>query len=49
MAQYQRTMQLPIRAANRVVDGLAGIGSQLIFMAKSLGDTAVATRHIGEV
>jgi phospholipid/cholesterol/gamma-HCH transport system permease protein len=49
MAQYERTIPVPLRAVNRVVDGLAGIGGQLIFMAKSLGDTVAATRHVGEV
>ena len=33
----------------RAADGLAGIGDQLAFMAKSLGDTLFATRHVGEI
>jgi phospholipid/cholesterol/gamma-HCH transport system permease protein len=33
----------------RVADGLAGIGDQLAFMAKSLGDTLFAMRHVGEI
>jgi phospholipid/cholesterol/gamma-HCH transport system permease protein len=33
----------------RVADGLAGIGDQLAFMAKSLGDMLFAMRHVGEI
>jgi phospholipid/cholesterol/gamma-HCH transport system permease protein len=44
-----RTLGAPGRAANRVVDGLAGLGEQLAFMAKSIGDTVFATRHVGEI
>jgi len=33
----------------RAADGLAGIGDQLAFMAKSLGDMLFATRHVGEI
>ena len=39
----------PKRAATRVVDSLVGLGEQLAFMAKSLGDTIFATRHITEI
>jgi phospholipid/cholesterol/gamma-HCH transport system permease protein len=38
-----------VRAFDRVVDGLAGLGEQLMFMAKSLGDTVVAARHVREI
>jgi phospholipid/cholesterol/gamma-HCH transport system permease protein len=34
---------------NRGVDGLATLGEQLTFMAKSLGDIVFATRHTGEI
>lgn len=37
------------RAGDRVVDSLATLGSQLVFMAKSLADVVPATRHIGEI
>jgi phospholipid/cholesterol/gamma-HCH transport system permease protein len=40
---------LPARLGNRIVDGLANLGEQLAFMAKSLRDIAFAIRHGGEV
>lgn len=40
---------MPGRIATRVVDGLANIGEQLSFMAKSLGDLVFALRHGGEI
>jgi phospholipid/cholesterol/gamma-HCH transport system permease protein len=48
-ARSNRALQAPGRAANRVVDSLARLGAQLIFMAKSLGDIVPATRHFGEI
>ncbi len=44
-----RTLGAPGRAVGRVFDGLANIGEQLTFMAKSLFDVIPAGRHIGEV
>lgn len=37
------------RAGDRVVDSLATLGSQLVFMGKSLVDVVPAMRHIGEI
>lgn len=37
------------RAGNRVVDSLANLGSQLVFMAKSIADIVPASRHVGEI
>ncbi|MGH2747479.1 MAG: MlaE family ABC transporter permease [Actinomycetota bacterium] len=47
--QIRRTFALPGRMVNRGIDSLANIGDQLAFMAKSLGDTLFATRHVGEI
>jgi len=43
------TLGIPGRILNRAIDGLANIGEQLAFMAKSLGDVLFAMRHGGEV
>jgi phospholipid/cholesterol/gamma-HCH transport system permease protein len=43
-----RTFGTPGRLFNRGVDGLANIGRQLTFMAKSLWDMIFALRHTGE-
>jgi phospholipid/cholesterol/gamma-HCH transport system permease protein len=48
-AGLRRTFGLPGRLVNRGVDGLATLGEQLTFMAKSLGDIVFATRHTGEI
>ena len=48
-AGLRRTFGLPGRLVNRGVDGLATLGEQLAFMAKSLGDIVFATRHSGEI
>ena len=48
-AGLRRTFGLPGRVVNRGVDGLATLGEQLSFMAKSLGDIVFATRHTGEI
>jgi phospholipid/cholesterol/gamma-HCH transport system permease protein len=48
-ATLSKALNAPGRAATRVVDSLAGIGGQLVFMAKSLGDTVLATKHMGEI
>jgi len=48
-AGLKRTFGAPGRMVNRGVDGLANIGEQLIFMAKSLADIVPAARHGGEV
>lgn len=40
---------LPTRAGGRVLDSVANLGSQLQFMAKSLGDMVPATRHVQEI
>jgi phospholipid/cholesterol/gamma-HCH transport system permease protein len=48
-AGLRRTFGLPGRVVNRGVDGLATLGEQLTFMAKSLGDIVFATRHTGEI
>lgn len=45
----QRTFGLPGRVVKRGVDGLANIGEQLSFMAKSLFDVIPAGRYMGEV
>jgi phospholipid/cholesterol/gamma-HCH transport system permease protein len=45
----RRTFGTPARVFNRGVDGLANVGEQLAFMAKSLADIVPATRHVGEV
>jgi phospholipid/cholesterol/gamma-HCH transport system permease protein len=47
--RVQRTFGAPGRALNRGIDGLASLGQQLSFMAKSLGDIVPAARHGGEV
>jgi phospholipid/cholesterol/gamma-HCH transport system permease protein len=44
-----RTFGAPGRAVSRVFDGLANIGEQLSFMAKSLFDVIPAGRHMGEI
>ena len=43
-----RTFGAPGRLVGRGVDGLANIGAQLSFMAKSLWDMIFAIRHTGE-
>jgi phospholipid/cholesterol/gamma-HCH transport system permease protein len=48
-AGLRRTFGLPGRVVNRGVNGLASLGEQLTFMAKSLGDIVFATRHTGEI
>ena len=48
-AGLRRTFGLPGRVVNRGVNGLATLGEQLTFMAKSLGDIVFATRHTGEI
>jgi phospholipid/cholesterol/gamma-HCH transport system permease protein len=48
-AGLRRTFGFPGRVVNRGVDGLATLGEQLTFMAKSLGDIVFATRHTGEI
>jgi phospholipid/cholesterol/gamma-HCH transport system permease protein len=45
----RRTFGTPARVFNRGVDGLANVGQQLSFMAKSMADIVPATRHVGEV
>lgn len=47
--RIQRTFGLPGRLLTRSVDGLASIGRQLAFMAKSLADIVPASRHVGEI
>ena len=51
MASVGRTSALgaPGRIVNRLLDGLANIGEQLTFMAKSLFDVIPAGRHMGEI
>ena len=39
----------PARLVNRVIDSLARLGEQLIFMTKSLIDVVPGMRHMGEV
>lgn len=41
--------RLPARAGSRVLTSLENLGSQLLFMAKSLGDMVPATRHVHEI
>jgi phospholipid/cholesterol/gamma-HCH transport system permease protein len=48
-AGLRRTYGIPGRVVNRGIDGLAGLGEQLAFMAKSMGDILFATRHTGEI
>jgi phospholipid/cholesterol/gamma-HCH transport system permease protein len=48
-AGLRRTFGVPGRVVNRGIDGLASLGEQLAFMAKSLGDIVFATRHTGEI
>jgi phospholipid/cholesterol/gamma-HCH transport system permease protein len=48
-AGLRRTFGFPGRVVNRGVDGLATLGEQLTFMAKSMGDIVFATRHTGEI
>ncbi|MGH2818455.1 MAG: MlaE family ABC transporter permease [Actinomycetota bacterium] len=45
----RRTFGVPGRLVNRGIDGLATLGEQLAFMAKSMRDIAFATRHTGEI
>jgi len=47
--ELRRRAGLPIRAGNRVVDSIANLGSQLVFMVRSLGDIVPAVRHPGEI
>ncbi len=53
MAQAQgllrRTVSLPKRAGERFLNGLEGLGAQLGFMGKSLGDMVFATKHVSEI
>lgn len=39
----------PLRAGDRVLDSVANLGAQLLFMAKSLGDMIFAARHVQEI
>jgi phospholipid/cholesterol/gamma-HCH transport system permease protein len=48
-AGLRRSFGVPGRLVNRGIDGLAGLGEQLAFMSKSMGDIAFATRHTGEI
>jgi phospholipid/cholesterol/gamma-HCH transport system permease protein len=48
-AGLRRTFGVPGRLVNRGIDGLATLGEQLAFMAKSMRDIAFATRHTGEI
>jgi phospholipid/cholesterol/gamma-HCH transport system permease protein len=48
-AGLRRTFGFPGRALNRGINGLATLGEQLTFMAKSMGDILFATRHTGEI
>ncbi len=48
-AGLRRTFGVPGRLVNRGIDGLATLGEQLAFMAKSMRDSAFATRHTGEI
>jgi phospholipid/cholesterol/gamma-HCH transport system permease protein len=48
-AGLRRTFGFPGRVVTRGVDGLASLGEQLTFMAKSMGDIVFATRHTGEI
>ncbi|MGH2755067.1 MAG: MlaE family ABC transporter permease [Actinomycetota bacterium] len=48
----QATIKKPnllARAGGRVLGSLESLGAQLSFMAKSLGDTIFASRHVGEI
>lgn len=47
--RVQSGLATPVRAVNRVFDGLASIGEQLAFFAKSLGDILFVPRYFGEV
>lgn len=47
--RMQQTIAVPGRVASHGIDGLASIGQQLGFMAKSLGEVVLGARHIGEV
>ena len=47
--RVQRTFGVPGRVANRLIDSLANIGSQVTFMAKSLFDVIPGLRHGGEI
>src|ERR671918_419173 len=47
--RVERTIGAPGRVANRGVDSLANLGEQLAFMAKALGDTVPASRHVSEI
>ena len=47
--RLSQTIAVPGRVLNRGIDGLANIGEQLSFMAKSLADIVPALRHGGEV
>jgi phospholipid/cholesterol/gamma-HCH transport system permease protein len=48
-AGLRRTFGVPGRLVNRGINGLASLGEQLAFMAKSMRDIAFATRHTGEI
>ena len=45
LAEHKR----PIPLGSRAVDGLANLGAELVFMAKSLKDMIFAVRHVGEI
>jgi phospholipid/cholesterol/gamma-HCH transport system permease protein len=47
--RVQRRFGAPGRVVNRGIDGLASIGEQLAFMAKSLRDLVFAFRYSGEI
>ncbi len=47
--RVQRTFSFPARVFTRLLDGLEGLGKQLGFMGKSLGDMVFATKHVGEI
>jgi phospholipid/cholesterol/gamma-HCH transport system permease protein len=52
MAQASATTRVlgaPARLFNRVIDSLARLGDQLVFMGKSLFDMIPASRHLGEI
>jgi phospholipid/cholesterol/gamma-HCH transport system permease protein len=49
VGRASRTFGAPGRIVTRLVDGLANIGEQLTFMAKSLFDVIPAGRHMGEI
>jgi phospholipid/cholesterol/gamma-HCH transport system permease protein len=49
VGRVSKTFGLPGRMVRRVFEGLANIGEQLTFMAKSLFDVIPAGRHTGEI